>query len=225
MEERTEASGRIWGIGLCYEYDYAYRQISIIHRQHYRPIKEITVSINEHDDLVRLIDLIEKTTQIQALMLSNNATCDISEVIGKNRMGSYLEHVIELARATLRLDQGRYEDFATDLCATFDLNTLIIENLNKGYSSNDFFKIRLQTKRKNEIKYEGFNLPHCLSALSQKIISDLLVLETSNNFQAEAHRLLKLSSDLSMLSLVLDEQFIPRRKVRATPQKQYEKSA
>ena len=186
---------------------------------------DVAIVLDDDLDLRDFIHLIEKTTQIQSLMFSNNATCDITEIMTHRRMKSYLEHVVELARAALYLKNGHYGAFAETLCTDFELRALTIQNLNKGYSANDFFKITLKTRRGNEVMCEGFYLRNCLSILSQKIISDLLIVETSNNFQADAHRLLKLSSDLSMLSLVLDEQFVPRRKIKHTRLKQYAKSA
>ena len=213
-QPNSESAATIWGIGLCYEYDEVSGRISIIHGRHYQPITDIHLDIDEAITPKDFIRFIERTTTIQALLLSNNATCDITEIMPVERLKPYLEHVTDLAWMAALLDYMHYDAFAATICAEFQLQALVITNLNKGVSSNAFYRVSLKTQRENVISCEGFHVRNGLSMLSQKIISDLLVLETGNNFQADAQRLLKLSSDLSMLSLVLDESFIPRRKIK-----------
>ena len=227
--DRAEVTARspvtIWGIGLCYEYDQTYRRISIIDGRRYRPILDAPIDTDEIIHLPDLIHIIEKITQIQALMLSNNATCDISEVMNNKRLKSYLEHVIELALATSYLNASNYQAFANTMCANFELQKIILASHTEDSFSRDFFKSHIKTKHGNEIICEGFSLSDCLSNLSRKVISDLLVMETSHNFQADAHLLLKLSSDLSMFALVLDKRFIPRRKIKPAHRRKQAKTA
>jgi len=225
MEGFAGCASTIWGLGLCYEYDQNSGHISIIHAQRYQPIIDVYVDINTSIYLSDFIHTIEKITQIQALILSNNATCDITEILTRRRMKVYFEYVIETARRACYLRHGDYDSFIDNMCEDFGLSGFNIENLNKGYSNNNFFKLSIHTKRGNVIACEGFHLRYCLSTLSQKTISDLLVVETSHNFQADARRLLKMSSNLSMLARVLDEQFIPRRKVKLARTMERMKSA
>lgn len=217
----TDAYGSFnaWGIGLSFEYNHDSQQLSIIHARRYKPILDIALDAQAAQNPREFVRFLEKATQIHALMLSNNTTVDVTEILGIRKLRSYIENTLATASMALLLDSGDYADFEEIFCDRYNLRTLKIA-VNESWSAdNRLFSANLETTKGNKAAGQAFYLYNALFSLSKSIVADLIVVELNNNFHSGAHTLLTASSKLSTLSFMLNPSYEPRRRINRKDEK------
>lgn len=220
----TDAYGSFnaWGIGLSYEYDSHTQKLSIIHARRYKPILDIDMSLQAAEKPMDFIKFLDKATQIHALMLSNNRTIDVTEILGIRKLSSYIENTLVTATMALLLSLQEYANFEEIFCDRYNFRALKISCTKSWSPDNRLFNVELETFKGNKIAGQAFYLYSALFSLSKTTVSDLMIMEMNNNLHAneQMHALLTASSKLSTLSLILNEGFEPRRRITRTPEKE-----
>lgn len=217
----TDAYGSFnaWGIGLSFEYNSNSQQLNIIHARRYKPILDIALDAQAAQNPQEFVRFLEKATQIHALMLSNNTTVDVTEILGMRKLRSYIENTLATAAMAILLNNGNYEDFEEIFCDRYDLHSLKI-NINESWSAdNRLFSATLETAKGNKVTGQAFYLYNALFSLSKTIVADLIVMEMNNNFNTAAHTLLTASSKLTTLSFMLNPGYVPRRRINRKDEK------
>ncbi len=211
----TNASGSFeaWGLGLFYHYDADAHILDIIHARRNKPLIYIDFDRSLSKAPIMYVELIEKSSQIRALMLSNNHTADISETLDENRLCGILPSIASMGRYCFDLQKKRYDRFAKYFVEENDLKRFSIEFINSQESGSQFFKTELETHKSNIATGRGTTLFQALTSLSDSIIHDLLTKECGYNMQGQAHALLRIASTLSAYSCTLNESFIPVHKI------------
>lgn len=211
----TTGSFEAWGLGLNYIYDNQSRILDIVHARRNKPLIYIDFDSSLSKDPLAYIGFLEKSSQIRALMLSNNKTADISETMDDNRLCAILSSVAGMARYCFDLKNEKYTRFEKYFVDEHDIKAINIERTKKERSNILFFKAKLETHKSNTAVGHGSTMFRALSALSDNIIHDLLTTECGYDMQSLAHGLLRISYTLSAFSCVLNDRFVPIHKITA----------
>jgi len=182
----SDASGSFtaWGIGIVYEYDGDSKRLNIIHARRYRPLVDIDMQVSTPEFVRNFVDTFERAIQIQALMLSNHATIDLTEIFSEKRLRSYFSNTLHVCALALYLRSGEYASFQKNFCNKHGFATFDIRKTQYRASDTPFYKFRLTTQKQNRIETQGFYMHNCFSALAGMVISDLIFVETQHNFQS-----------------------------------------
>lgn len=221
----TSGSFEAWGLGLFYHYDAQAHILDIIHARRNKPLIYIDFDRSLAKDPLSYVAFIEKSSQIRALMLSNNRMADISETLDEDRLCGILTSVASMARYCFDLQNMRYDRFSKYFIEETELKGFTIEHTSNQEHDSDFFKATLETQKSNTAIGRGPTLFRAISSLSDNIIQDLLTTECGYNIQGRAHALLRISSTLSAFSCILNDYFIPVHKVTGRDKSQQAKSA
>ncbi len=166
------------------------------------------------------MSILDKSFQIRALTLSNNTSIDLSQTFDDQKLAPpCLLDTARLARYSFDLMRDNFDRFERYFCEDNTLNNMQIRRVRKYEAGSAFYNIQLETLRKNKLIVESPTLHGVMSNLSQKIVQDLITKEFVSHFDAFTHTLLKTSSNVSILALILNEQFLPIRRVKESRHK------
>lgn len=212
-EINSDGSFLAWGVGFHYEYDANQHILEITTARDGKPLTYTGFDTESCANPFRFVLLLEKATQIQALMLSNNATIDLSENFEDERLVAIFISCMNLAQFAYDLSQYDFKRFEKCFCADTPIKLLNIEKIESSESVDQFFSAKLSTDTSQELSKRAKSLHHLMIGLSDSIISDLITAEYGFKFKNTADTLLSVSSKLSLISLILNEAFIPVRKL------------
>lgn len=212
-KENREGFLTAWGTGLKYEYDTHDTMLRISRREKQKPLARFNFDGHLSDDPLSYITALEKACQIKALMFSNNQTVDISKTLESERLKAILKSAARLSRYAYDLQTSKYERFCDAFARDFDLKAIKLKKFVSGNRANEFYVARIQTPHDNKICVRACTLAGITSALSEKTARDLITQEFGHRFEQSAYNLVQVSSRLSALSCILDEHFIPSRKI------------
>ena len=220
----NDASGSFtgWGTGLGYRYDDTTRQLTIAQADG-APLIDIMLDDASAGGAADFIKVLEKSVQITALMLSNHTTHCLAEVMEAGRLSSILTETARIARHGLDLSAERFAPFEEAFCREYAMRKVSIRKVAGHESQSFYYFATLETRNGSRIEADGATLTLLLSALSGKVIYDLLATEIRYHNKSAPHILMALSYKLSLLSHILNRDFVPenhiRTKTRSTAQK------
>lgn len=205
-----------WGIGFFYTYTPAKHRLDILHSHNEKPLIHVDLSDISARSPMEYVETLEKTTQIEALMLSNNTDLDLSAVYTDSRLLPILQGSVQIAAFGIDLKHQRFNRFAAMFCESFGLKTLGLKRTQYLKTQKNFYFAHMVTCYNNKTLASGHSLHGVMKALSEQTLSDLMASEFSHHTQNAAHNLLMVSSKLAILSRVLDKCFIPQNSSRKT---------
>lgn len=203
-----------WGIGLEYEYDAGSGVLDIAQARRNKPLLYIECDDRLTSNPLSFTCALEKATQINALVFSNNASTDLSDILGERHLKVMLETSAMQASYCYDLEHEDFELFETRFCENHHLRKLRLDKCTNLRGENAFFKGELQTRAQNSIETCGAKLFSVVKKLSNKTIDDLLANQYSYPANKEAQNLLAVSSNLSLISKILDKNFHPMHKMK-----------
>ncbi len=224
-EINSHGSFEAWGIGFHYEYDSDLKGLNIIHARSTRPLSYMSFDKKLSKSPLEFVKLLEKTTQVKALIFSNNKTVDLSETLDDARMSALLPGSALLAQQSFCFKNEALHKSEKKFCKDYSLKNFKIKRISADDSCKSFYSGTLETQRCNSIYVRVTHLHDILNYFSEKIVSDLIARETGYNLQSSAHTLLKMSYRLSVLARIIDESFIPLKKIENNLQKRLMESS
>ena len=86
--KRLNARGafKAWGIGFHYEFDEQHKALDIIQARSLRPITYTHIGKPYSDQALSYAYFIDKAAQITALRMSNNTSCDLSDIVDYDKL-------------------------------------------------------------------------------------------------------------------------------------------
>lgn len=214
----NEGSFKAWGIGLGYDYDAKNKKLDIAHAGSVTPLLAVDFDdpMSKRPDI--FVRILEKTTQIKALVYSNNTTINLAETLDRQRLPPILQSAGMLARYGFDLEEENFLRFAELFARDFSLKSIGLHKVASATSNGPeiHYDAQLETRLSNEVKVRATTLPALLLALSDQIIRDVITLEFGYGQQNTAHLLLSMTSKLSELSFILNDRFVPSRKILNT---------
>lgn len=211
-ETDRDGSFEACGIGLNYKYNANSRVLDIIDARGKKPLIYIDFDKALSKAPLRFVEFFEKTTQIRAIMLSNNQTTDLSETLDESRLCAILANVASTARYCYDLDRGKFKRFSKYFCQEYNVRSVEIATIGKNPESA-YLHARLMTMQSNVAEARAPNIWTLLSSLSEHVVQDLLTKEFGYNLQGGAHSLLRVSHKLSVVSCIMNDAFVPANKL------------
>lgn len=216
--ENTSGSFRAWGTGFNYHYDADLKKFEVTHAKKCSPVLFLDFDNELSGDPDLFVSTLDKTCQLRALMLTNNTSLDLSEIFDDGRLTPMVYETARIARFGFDLMQGNFERFERYFCQGNNCN-VNVGRVRKFEAGSAFFAARFETTHSSSVATESSTLHGVMSNLSQKIIQELIPREFVYSFDGTAHTLLKTSSNISVLSLVLNTKFSPSCKLREAREK------
>lgn len=209
----SDGSFRVSGAGFSYNYNKDRQALSVFHKDTERLLTKFEFDYALAREPLPYIELLEKASQINALMMSNNRTIDLSQTMALQHVAPLLHNVAGISRHAFDLQNLRLRRFCIAFQQEYDLKSFKIKKFVSGDQENTFFIARMQTKNDNGICVRGCTMTGIMAAMSDRTLRDLITMEFGHRFENSAQNLLNASSKFSSLSYILDEHFIPRSKV------------
>lgn len=211
----TDQYGSFIAWGACFFYDYSAPDYELkIHvKEGEKPLVTLAVGKRLHKKIRQLVHYFDKAGQIKALMLSNSETINIAHTMEPRRLRGISNTLFDHALFALDLDAGKPKRFTATQAQIFDLKLFTMRHFTCPRSSTAYYRACLRTHSDNELVGRSLNLHGILMTVSEKIISELIALEF-NARNTSAQNLLSLSSRLSSISRILNEEFYPSMKIK-----------
>ncbi len=214
FQETSQGSFTAWGTGLTYAYNAYDHSLSIVHRERHDTLAHINFDSAMAKNPLGYVELLEKATQIKALIFSNHQTIDLADMFDAGKLKELLKPAFLLSRYAFDLDTKRYHRFCRLFCEDHALKSVKIKRFISEDGSNEFFIARIQTQHDNGIIVRGCTMAGLTAALSDRTLRDLITMEFGHRFEGSAQNLLRVSSQLSTLSCLLDEVYCPIEKIK-----------
>ena len=209
----SQGSFIAWGTGFRFKYEAPSRLLSITPLDRKRAIAKLRFDDKLAKEPLAYVESLDKTNQIQALMYSNNTTIDLSDTLDRDRIGGLIKSTAHISRFAFDLNTKNFERFAAFFCKDFELESFKIKKFISKRQETEFYIGKLQTRYNNFVRVRACTLTGLTAALSDKTLTDLITMEFGHSYNNSAHTLLNASSKLSTISRILDENFIPERKL------------
>jgi hypothetical protein len=204
------------GTGFHYHYNPDTLILDILDARSNRPLLFIDFDQYTAKDPRAYVESLEKTTQIKALMFSNNGTTDLSESFDDTLLFAILENCARIARYSFDLRTSRFHRFSHYFCKDQFIDRVQIKKITSRDPSASFYVAKLKTLTAKTVNTRACTIPTVMRNLSEQVIRELITAEFTHPFQNPAHNLLNLSSILSMLGRVLDDSFVPAQYLHKT---------
>ncbi len=206
-------SFRATGRGLCYDYDSNEALLSILNSATGRTLATFNLDHFLTKKPKDYVGFLEKASQVNALMLSNNSTINLADTVSESHLMSLLESVVGISRNAYDLNALDFCRFSRIFSKEYNLKSVKIKKFVSRNKENEFYIARLHTHHGNGVCVRGCTLTGIMAGLSDRTIRDLITMEFGHRFESSAHDLLNASTRLSSLSYILDQNFIPEHKI------------
>lgn len=214
-----------WGVGLEYEYDVNSSVLNIVHSRKNKPLIYIDCDSRLSEDPLGFTSALEKATQINALVFSNKTSVDLSDILKERHLKIMLETAALQASYSFDLEKEDYNLFEERFCKNYCLRKIRVHKCIDNEKDTAYFRGELQTRTQNSIQTCGAKLYSVIKGLSNKTVNDLLSQEYGHPSQQDAQNLLAVSSNLSLISKVLDKNFHPMHKIKQIETQNSEQAA
>ncbi len=212
-ETCAEGSFIVWGTGFRFEYEAQTSFLNVTPLDEKRALVHLKLDRHLVKDPLTYVESLDKANQIKALMYSNNATINLAEIMDDERVASLIETTASISRCAFDLHTHNFERFSKMLCQKFDLKNVKIKKFRSRRKENELYLARIQTRYNNSVCVRACTLTGLTAALSERTLRDLITMEFGHSYNNSAHSLLNVSSKLATISHILDQNFIPERKL------------
>lgn len=208
QETCRNGSFKLWGIGFIYNYNAYTEVMDILHSRGKTVLHSVQLDSSRIKYPQVLAKYIEKSSQIKALVLSNNTTINLVSTLESERLPLILESVAEMALLSYDISQNRLAAFTRDLCLLQGIESAFVKKMSCQRSNTQYYKARVCTENGHETMARAPSLAGVLRALSEHIIQDILPHEFSTRNKT-TENLLTLSSKLALISRIIDQKYKP----------------
>ncbi len=212
-----------WGTGFKYHYDADLKKLEVSHAKKGSSALFLDFDKELSGDPELFVSTMDKTCQIRALTLTNNTSLDLSEIFDDGKLTPMLYETSRLARFGFDLMHENFTRFERYFCPDSNVCDVRLGRVKTFDAGSSAYMAKMETARHNKVSVESSTLHDLMSKFSQKIVQDLITREFLARFDSIAHALLKTSSNISLLSLILNNKFLPSDKLRQQDQLAMEK--
>lgn len=197
------------GVSFKYSYNATANNLAIIRRD-CMGCESLNIQLPEkiRNNPKLFVHQLEKATQIKALILSSNTTIKLCETIVPEKLTTIAKSVSRLALNSYDLGNNRISKFSDVLRRGFGLKQLEISYIQHS-SSTPYYKAKIVSKRDNCVVVREDTIEGTLKKLSESIVSDLIMRELSAHNDQSSQKLLNLSTRLSVIAKILNNDFVP----------------
>ena len=202
-----------WGKGFHYSYNNDRKTINILHKDTERLLSKIKLDDHLSTEPLAYAEILEKASQISALMVSNNQSVVLSSITNLQQLRPLLNNVARLSRHAFDLKYNHLSRFCRAFATEYDIQRLKIKRFSSDGIEDAFFIARLQTKTGNGISVRACTMTGIMAAMSDKTLKDLITMEFGHRRDQSLQKLINVSSKFASLSYILDTHFIPENKI------------
>lgn len=213
--ERLSCYGYIaWGMGLSYRYNADRQNLTIIQTSNRASLKQLELDEAVSKSSLTYIEILEKTLQIKALVLSNYNTINITDIFADERLYSLVNAALITSRHAFDLRTRKFKRFATEFSNQHNLSSVkISRNKNPG-SGLPYYYCSVKTANNNVVTERSCSLYKIFGRLSEKVAHELLSEEFFLHGEASAYSLIEVSSKFALIGNILNSDFIPAAKIK-----------
>ncbi len=214
FRDTTQDSFEYWGIGFNYTYNDAKKALSVFHKDTERFLSRFELDKIQSTHARDYTKMLEKASQINALIMSNNATINLADTMQVQHLSPIVHSIGGLTHHALHLKNMMLNSFCRAFEKEFNLKSVKIKWLKPKHGENAFFIAKIQTHNGNGFSTRACTLAGLTSAMSDRTLRDLMTMEFGHAYNGSAHNLLNVSSKLTSLSYILDDSFVPSNKLK-----------
>jgi hypothetical protein len=218
-----DGSFEAWGVGFHYKYDAPSNSLSVFKPENAWGMLDISLPRKIEENPMLFVQHLEKVSQIKSLILSNNETVRLCETIVPDKLSAIAKSVSRLALSSFDARPEKLARFAKAMQRQYLLQSVEMNYINARDVKNAFFTASITTKKGNRTDASAASISLLLRELSEKIVRDLMTREFGSAHQGSADRLLVLSSRLSIISRILDENYTPEKSIKPAQSSDHKK--
>ena len=203
-----------WGIGFEYEYDATSNILNINNARKKTPLINIEFDDALSKNALLYTAALEKATQINALSFSNNIYIDLSEILKERHLKTMLKTASVQARYSFDLKTEKFSRFEKSFCKDYFLSKLHFNKCINNAEQSVFYHVELETQNYNTVRCSSAHLYSVIHKLSNKTVRDLMISEYGSHSQTAARNLLAASSNLSIISKILNKNLNPMHRIK-----------
>ncbi len=214
--QNTDAQGGFiaLGVGLRYEYDTTKHALRVATLGADTDLFTLLCPQRTKNDPEYLVHCLEKAACIKALMLSNNETINLSQTMNVCRLKPVLQNVFELAIQSHDFAFGHFDQFTSRLSNLYKLEDFQIKHMQCSRSGTAYYRLFVKIASGDDIVVRETECDTLLIKSAQHIVRDLIPPILSQPSRENADLLLMLSSRLSLIGRILNENYRPDLQVK-----------
>ena len=191
-----------------YQYCASKNQLGICDPDTKSVLRVITLDKRTVCGPLQFVHNFDKSSKIKALIFSNNKTVRLAQTLDHERLMAILPNIERLTRYACKLKNEQFREFSKAFCQDFALQALHIRKT-EGGNGCDFYHAGVTSIHNHSIEARATSLHGILRETATKVMHDLVMMEYGFSHHGSAHNLLTVSSKLSTLSRILNEDYIP----------------
>ena len=212
-ETDNKGSFDAWGSGFKYVYNSKKKYLHILSSRNRKPVLEIPFDHQGLENPYAYVRDINKAAEIFAMMISNNETVALDEILDGSKLSSILQSSVRIACYSHYLKTENFTQFSERFCSHFGLKDLKIKRIAGRTTAQDVYVGNLKTSRNGSTKAVSATLHGTIKDLSDKTVRDLLTNEHWSTRQNDAHNLLSVSTNLATISHIINKRFSPHKRI------------
>lgn len=212
-ESTPSGSFVAWGISFEYEYDPLTRRLEVLDTRHKLPLLSFEYCKHLKHLPLNFISTIDKATQIQALMLSADASVALSDIYDGVRLVSFIESAVKLSGLAWELKRHCYRNFSNDFTRIYNLREASICRFEPSLTTKEFYRMGLKSENYTSGRATASTLHKTLRQAADVIVTDMAPDEYARRFEKSAQNLLCAATDLSIISKIIDDDYVPMNKL------------
>lgn len=202
------------GLGLRYEYDRHKHALKISTLRSDTGLFSLLCPARMSENPLLLVHNLEKAGCIKALMLSDNETANLAQTMNECRLKPILQSVFELAIESFDLAHGDFDSFTTRKTMAYGLEDFQIKHMQCTRSGTSYYRLFVKIGDTQDVVIRDTEFDTLLTKSAKTIVRDLIPHTFSSSNRETGDKLLMLSSRLSLLGRILNENYSPELQVK-----------
>lgn len=196
------------GTSFFYQYCASKNRLSICHTDTKSVLYTVTLEKRTLCGPLQFAHNFDKSSKIKALLFSNNSTVRLSNTLEGERLLAILPNIETLTRYACKLKNEQFRDFCTGFARDYVLQSIYIRKT-EGTNGSNFYSAGVTSIHNHAIEAQANSLHGILRETATKVMHDLVMMEYGYSHHGSAHNLLTVSSKLSTLARIVNDDFIP----------------
>ncbi len=196
------------GTSFYYQYCASKNRLNICHAETKSVLRSVTLEKRTLCNPLQFVHSFDKSSKIKALIFSNHKTVRLCNTLEGEKLLALLPNIERLTRYTCKLKNEQFRDFCKGFAQDFALQSIYIHKT-EGNNGLDFYNAGVTSIHNHSVEARATSLHGILRETATKVMHDLVMMEYGYSHHGSAHNLLTVSSKLSTLSRIVNNDYIP----------------
>lgn len=203
------------GAGFGYYYNPIETALTVLDVKQKSPLLNMRLNQRMSEYPLSYVTALEKSAQIQALIFSNNKDINLTNILNGIQLKAMLETCAFFSEQSYLLKREKFNNFEMLFKDSYPIKSLNIQKRPGFQKDNYFYTAHLKTHENNHVKAQAGSVHRLLQELSEEVTRDFFEKEPSHLIQKNIQNVLAMTSNISMVSQILNDHFIPSAKISA----------